>query len=862
MSTVVHRGDGARKLTGAVAKDQRFHYSDPAQPPIIRLLHLSPDADAASPLRGYIQTSNLHAINTPNFKYEALSYTWDSQARKERLIVQEDAYIEIGSNLAAFLHQRRDPKDTVVLWVDAICINQQDVEERNFLVSIMHTLYLASESLAIWLGSESENSALAMLELVDIGKPHAYETLPKIPLHICQAIQDLLQRPWWKRIWIVQEVCYGACIFKTRRKEAVAVQCGEKSIPWATLVIACARLHLNKHQLPCSVPEVDHVLLLDSGRSDVPRMPLLESEMEVASDALRLVADYRQCNATDPRDKIYGLLGLIIPTKPAEKDKSLYRVEYRDSIRTVYTRFAAGMVQKSLIFELLRECGGAPGLESIHGLPSWIPDWSLSRREIALPDHNQEKQQGVPWWAVPRVSYPGPGIVNVCHTPYPEEIREEMEKVLRNTRIPLESTIADPANSEPLPISPCCDHQRYSFRTPIGRYNALEHPTMSRETRRRFMEHELQMQKSFLCHWLDKKEGRRTVYAAGGDKKGDVAMNLATEELEIDGIIWDSITEIAQNAFPEDLESSWEASTHFMVNVGQRKQLAVQSKRASPYKSEEDRGWAFWDAMAAGQNTDLISSCHHLLLPVIPESWEMNEAPLIHCRPHDAEWSELRNLMGQGLAVEARYPDAFNEVLDPPLARFSREDAEQRKARWEELGKLWSAQPYDLYHRPFILPNTVPDPYWDSRVRLDVVAKALSYMPRAIQGYFGKGSDDDPSVNDVDAAEAYVHDRLRGHPPVVPLWPKMQSDFDLEKYALGRLFFITQRGYFGIGPAEAKPGDQVVVFPGAQVPMILRRVRPGKYKVIGESYVSGIMKEEVMKKVSEGECKVETVTLV
>lgn len=84
----------------------------------------------------------------------------------------------------------------------------------------------------------------------------------------------------------------------------------------------------------------------------------------------------------------------------------------------------------------------------------------------------------------------------------------------------------------------------------------------------------------------------------------------------------------------------------------------------------------------------------------------------------------------------------------------------------------------------------------------------------------------------------------------------------MEKYALGRRFFVTTRGYLGIGPANAHMGDYVAILISSQVPYILRGCKENGYRVVGETYVSGIMNGEAVDLLVKEEQALDRINLV
>ena len=95
--------------------------------------------------------------------------------------------------------------------------------------------------------------------------------------------------------------------------------------------------------------------------------------------------------------------------------------------------------------------------------------------------------------------------------------------------------------------------------------------------------------------------------------------------------------------------------------------------------------------------------------------------------------------------------------------------------------------------------------------------------------------------------------------------PTGTLDIGIEKYALGRRFFVTKKGYFGLGPKDISSGDQIAVFYGLAVPIVLRRHRqdtslPGR-RVLGEAYTHDIMKGEVLEQWKVGKIEAGSIVL-
>lgn len=113
--------------------------------------------------------------------YQALSYTWghpfDSTEKPlpEQGIVCNGIPIAIGNNLYSALCCVRQRRDTTTLWVDAVCINQKNTQERNCQVALMYDIYGRATRTIVWLGIEDEHFGPAM-KLVNRLAPFITET--------------------------------------------------------------------------------------------------------------------------------------------------------------------------------------------------------------------------------------------------------------------------------------------------------------------------------------------------------------------------------------------------------------------------------------------------------------------------------------------------------------------------------------------------------------------------------------------------------------------------------------------------------------------------------------------------------------
>lgn len=116
----------------------------------IRVMHLEP----AFHFNDDIHCS-LHPAAVETAEYEALSYVWGDATKKGRILLG-DKYLEITDNLNMALRYIRSKRKTRILWVDAVCINQNNVIERNSQVQLMGQIYEGSLHGLIWLGEADD----------------------------------------------------------------------------------------------------------------------------------------------------------------------------------------------------------------------------------------------------------------------------------------------------------------------------------------------------------------------------------------------------------------------------------------------------------------------------------------------------------------------------------------------------------------------------------------------------------------------------------------------------------------------------------------------------------------------------------
>ncbi|KAK1450367.1 hypothetical protein CMEL01_07703 [Colletotrichum melonis] len=337
----------------------------------VRLLRLNPDPDSD-------EVGNLEVVELREAPpYYALSHSWTSQHSYRDVLINSQV-VTLGADLAACVHRlsqlagSNSELDPPVrhIWIDSICIDQSNLDERAAQVSLMGQLYRSAIRKLIWLGPDSSDCYGAW-ELLDsihhifrqqnpratepndipthMYRPSAHEAsgLPPWEDFRWSHLKNLVRRRWFSRIWVVQEVALST-------QDPIFLH-GEQYFPWSHFGWAAAWLRKNGYM-----------------RLSQTLWPL---------DALVSITQVK-FNATDQRDKIYGLMGLArecqdLATMPLE-----LRPDYQIDVTDVYLRVGRYMLQQSRSLAFLTRARCVDGSitrrqrEKSLDIPSWCPDWS------------------------------------------------------------------------------------------------------------------------------------------------------------------------------------------------------------------------------------------------------------------------------------------------------------------------------------------------------------------------------------------------------------------------------------------------------------------------------------------------------
>ncbi|KAH6664929.1 heterokaryon incompatibility protein-domain-containing protein, partial [Halenospora varia] len=266
----------------------------------IRLLRLQPG------IRGEKLRSNMiYTTLKSNPIYEALSYEWGAPEPKQQIAL-DDTNVVVTPNLWSALSHLRHRDEEKILWVDALCINQDNLDERNHQVRQMGEIYSRASMVIIWLGCPSLAESLTARLLFDWINIYGHEewSLQTYKreyhpspdnLHLWHDLARLGTLSYWRRTWIVQEIVLAGNI---------SLQYGNNKATWTGIEYLERGLSLNDtRSLPRHVEDGPIMRLQHQHKlhhSNPPVHSSLEALLEATKTSL--------CG--DPRDRVFALVGI------------------------------------------------------------------------------------------------------------------------------------------------------------------------------------------------------------------------------------------------------------------------------------------------------------------------------------------------------------------------------------------------------------------------------------------------------------------------------------------------------------------------------------------------------------------------
>ncbi|KAG0645235.1 Heterokaryon incompatibility protein [Hyphodiscus hymeniophilus] len=337
----------------------------------IRLLKFESSDDERSPIRCTLRHVSCHKTWP---QYTAVSYVW-GDPKDTICITVNDCFVHVTRNLEAALRELRN-RDFDTLWIDALCINQHDKNERGHQVHRMKDIYTKAADTVAWLGSDDSGRAgmaFRCMKLLETREPEVEFVelvghLDKLPETDRQkpdqvkAIRAMIRRPYWSRTWIIQELVLSRHIM----------------FLWGTNSMELSTFKAGLESLVEYTPQSTS---FDGWREIKGIMGVIVSFEANKKDPYThdiglqyALSQTSKSQATDPRDKIFSIMGLC-----SDGAALVPSPDYYQTLDTILRELMIRQLSQPLSdhgylpMDLI--CLDNPATSKRSGFPSWVIDW-------------------------------------------------------------------------------------------------------------------------------------------------------------------------------------------------------------------------------------------------------------------------------------------------------------------------------------------------------------------------------------------------------------------------------------------------------------------------------------------------------
>jgi len=324
----------------------------------IRLLKLLPSRNRGAVITCGLSEHNFDDENIKQPEFEAVSWSWGKHVWDSKIIIRkdnEDFTFTVPETLASCLMALRHRHDTKYLWVDAICINQDLLQEKNHQIPMMPLIYGRAKCVNIWIGDSDSDSKLAIDFMQnEILRLQHFDELLDDPQSATKwlALGNLLTRPWFSRRWVIQEIVLA---------QKAVIYCGRDSIDWNDFADA-VQLFVRVESATRKVSEVmkkdpkfyrvpnwfDYVSALGASRlvdATTATFRITKHKTRQPVPSLEyLVSTLTTFECSDPRDTLYALVAIAKDTNPIAVEDVQNRSVLPEKAARLLTAWADGHV--------------------------------------------------------------------------------------------------------------------------------------------------------------------------------------------------------------------------------------------------------------------------------------------------------------------------------------------------------------------------------------------------------------------------------------------------------------------------------------------------------------------------------------
>ncbi|KAG8158587.1 hypothetical protein KVR01_011709 [Diaporthe batatas] len=388
-------------------------YQPLSSPDSIRILTLFESDSEDDDLEFYLTEHRLSDFKGNPERYTALSYAWGDPKLSHEIWLGDERFL-VSANLESALRHLRRRDSPVRLWVDAVCINQADVVEKNSQVQQMRNIFSAATDTIAWLGPAEGNTALSAWNFLERHSEWALNGDREIDYTIPAKLEtdllsfrgefrdleiDVLSRPWFRRLWVFQEAVLSRHLL---------VQCGYRRITWDDFSRTVLQSHRRddrygfsiqndgRRDIVQAITRARREYLQLHGATHHPELPQSPEASRAVSPSgmlniLRLLHMGRYLQASDARDKIFGLLGIA---EGIDTTDARFRVDYSLSPRRLHEQFAKNLIATTNSLEILSYVDftvrtGGLGPSATVETPSWVPCWDYDSPFISNGGHDR-----------------------------------------------------------------------------------------------------------------------------------------------------------------------------------------------------------------------------------------------------------------------------------------------------------------------------------------------------------------------------------------------------------------------------------------------------------------------------------------
>ena len=288
--------------------------------------------------------------------YYALSYTWGSE-HEERYIFVDGSRHKVRANLWSFLKQAQDTLPYSILWIDALCIDQQSNEERGHQVQLMGNIYSKAEKVIVWLGNDGVSISHLFWRFADTAENLIHLTPGDVQAYI-RTIYMLAQFPYWSRMWVVQELLLASTI---------DLMYNDDLLPWDLFWTGVdSPLGLSSEH---DVPGSNRYSITHSYAYRHREQREMHNKLPKGGKSAHLnglLARYSSLQCTLIRDRVVGLLSLV-------ERGDYFKDSYHDTVANFALRTFLHFRENLEVLGRLRQCLRITHARLYEELASWQP---------------------------------------------------------------------------------------------------------------------------------------------------------------------------------------------------------------------------------------------------------------------------------------------------------------------------------------------------------------------------------------------------------------------------------------------------------------------------------------------------------